>query len=153
MRELLEGRGTLVVAIGVAVLVVAGYPTFGRDRVNDATTAQGERLAQDITAPASQARDQQAQSLLQTAAIAMETLYVERLSFEGAIAAAPAAEPNVRWIAGATAQASQNQVALQLTPTNLGYVLNTTSASGATFTYSRDDHVQVRRTCGPGCTW
>jgi hypothetical protein len=153
VREFLDDRKKLIIGMAVVIVVIAGYYLFGRDRVNEATSAEGERLAQEVTAPAAQAQDENAKSLLRNAAIAMESLFAERQTFEGALAQVPSIEPNIQWTPGNAAQASQNQVAVQLAPTNLGYLLSTSAPSGTTFTYSRDDRVQVVRSCGPGCTW
>ena len=86
-----------------------------------------------------------------------------------------AIEPNLSWLAPTataataatvlTAQASQNQVYVQITGAAFdGYVLNTTSKSGTVFTYMRDVQAKTAKckalvaavspaTCGAIATW
>ena len=97
------------------------------------------------------AEDESAKSLLQSGALAMESLFTSSQSFAGGTGAVAQIEPNIVWVSGA-ASAAANQVALTV-PSDQSYVLSTMSASGTTFTYSRGDALQVARTCGPGCTW
>lgn len=102
-----------------------------------------------------QATGASAQSLLRTAASAVESAAVDT---EGYAAIAPVAlvsiEPNVSWIGAPGAQASANEVSV----TDLGesgYTLTTTTGAGAVYMLVKDltGAPTVTRTCGPGCSW
>ena len=104
------------------------------------------------------AQDANAKSLLRNGAIAMESYYSDNQDFTAATPAAMAAiEPNINWQVAAGALAKSNQVQITLTGGAVkdGYVLDTGSASGNTYKYTRAATAQVTRTC-VGCstgTW
>jgi len=64
-----------------------------------------------------------------------------------------AIEPNINWQVAAGALAKSNQVQITLTGGAVkdGYVLDTGSASGNTYKYTRAATAQVTRTC-VGCS-
>src|SRR5215510_4704364 len=64
-----------------------------------------------------------------------------------------AIEPNINWQTAAGALAKSNQVQITLTGGAVkdGYVLDTGSASGNTYKYTRDNQAKVTRTC-VGCS-
>jgi len=104
------------------------------------------------------AQDANAKSLLRNGAIAMESYYSDNQDFTAATPAAMGAiEPNINWQTAAGALAKSNQVQITLTGGAVkdGYQLDSTSASGNTYTYARDNQAKVTRTC-TGCstgTW
>ncbi len=152
MSELFRGRVGKVIAGAVVVLIVVvivgrGGGPSGRtvDRAADAASAglAGNRAA---------AEGASAEVLLRSASAAMETIFAERQTFEGAIGVLPQIEPNVAWVGGPAADASRNQVALTVAGA-LTYTLTTTTPAGTTYVYARDASGVATRTCGPGCSW
>ena len=148
MSEILRDRGKLVALVVIVLLAIIGYLTFGRGSNESPSKAAGT----GVVGSRHLAEDASAKSLLQSGAIAMESLYAGSQSFAGGTGAVAQSEPNIAWVTGGAATAGANQVALTV-PSEHSYVLSTASASGTTFTYSRSDTAQVTRTCGPGCTW
>jgi hypothetical protein len=147
---MLRDRGKLVGLVVIAILAIVGYLTFGQGG-NGGTESPSKAAGTDVVGSRHLAEDESAKSLLQSGALAMESLFTSSQSFAGGTGAAAQIEPNIVWVSGA-ASAAANQVALTV-PSDQSYVLSTMSASGTTFTYSRSEALQVTRTCGPGCTW
>ena len=167
MRNLIENRlqAVIVIAIGVlaAMMVVLQFtkpsdvtpvtdtpaasaaPASGTP--SKAPPKKGSIGSLVTGAPGS---DSAAQQILRTGAIALESYFAERGSFDGAVSALAGIEPNITWTSGA-AQAAANQVAVATTAD--GYTLTTTSASGATYSYARDGSAHIVRSCGAGCSW
>ncbi len=148
---MLRDRGKLVGLVVIAILAIVGYLTFGHGG-NGGTESPSKAAATDVVGSRHLAEDESAKSLLQSGALAMESLFTSSQSFAGGTGAVAQIEPNIVWVSGGAASAAANQVALTV-PSDQSYVLSTMSASGTTFTYSRSDALQVARTCGPGCTW
>ena len=148
MSEILRDRGKLVALVVIVLLAIVGYLTFGRV----GSTSPSKAAGTGVVGSRHLAEDASAQSLLQSGAIAMESLYASSQSFAGGTGAVAQIEPNISWLSTGGASAGANQVALTV-PSEQSYALSTTSASGTTFTYSRSATAQVTRTCGPGCTW
>lgn len=144
-------RGKLVGLVVIAILAIVGYLTFGHGG-NAGTESPSKVAGTGVVGSRHLAEDESAKSLLQSGALAMESLFTSSQSFAGGTGAVTQIEPNIVWVSGGAASAPANQVALTV-PSDQSYVLSTMSASGTTFTYSRSDALQVARTCGPGCTW
>ena len=100
------------------------------------------------------AQDANAKSLLRNGAIAMESYYSDNQDFTAATPAAMLAiEPNIVWqtAAGALAKSNQAQITLTGGAVKDGYVLDTGSASGNTYKYTRAANASVVRSC-VGCS-
>ena len=106
------------------------------------------------------AQDANAKSLLRNAAIAMESFYSDNQSFDTpgtpGTQLTPgdlqAIEPNISWLDASAPLAKSNQVlyhavAVVGTP-NDAYILNTQSASGTYFSYSRDEKAKTAKCKG-----
>ena len=151
MREMLSGRlGKLAVAAAVVLVAVVllghrGGPS--KESVAGAADTASAGLQDNRGA----AEGANAEILLRSASMAMETLSAERQTFDGALAVLPQVEPNVVWLGAGPADAARNQVAVAAGGT--AYSLSSTTPAGATYVYARDGGGVVTRTCGPGCTW
>ena len=150
MSEMLRDRAKLVGLVVIALLAIVGYLAFGPGGGGGGSPSKTARTG--VLGSRHLAEDESAKSLLQSGALAMESLFTGSQSFAGGTGAVAQIEPNISWVSGGAASAAANQVALTV-PDEQSYVLSTMSGSGTTFTYSRSDTVQIRRTCGPGCTW
>jgi hypothetical protein len=151
MREMLSGRlGKLAVA--AAVVLVAVVLLGHRGGPSKASVAgAADTASAGLQGNRAAAEGANAEVLLRSASTAMETLFAERQTFDGALAALPQVEPNVTWLGAGPADASQNQVAV--TAAGTAYTLSSTTPAGATYVYARDGGGVATRTCGPGCTW
>ena len=153
MSELIAAhRGKLIAA--VTVVLIAAFVLASRGGgPSDATV---KRAADSASAGLARNRDAAtgaaAEGILQAASNAMETMYAERQTFDGALAALPSVEPNISWVAGPAADASRNEVAVAVTGP-AAYTLTSGLPGGATYSYARDAAGTVTKTCGPGCTW
>jgi type IV pilus assembly protein PilA len=126
----------LVVVIIIGLLAAIAIPAF-----------MGQR---------NKANDAAAKSLVRNGATAMEAYFSEGNTYVGADATKlRAIEPNISWSA-TLLDAGLDQVKYSGLSAN-GYVLESTSKSGKTFTYTKDltaaTGSTVTRTCGTGCTW
>lgn len=126
----------LVVVIIIGILAAIAIPTF---------------LGQT-----SKANDATAESLLRNAATDMETAYTSGGSYANITTAQlDAIEPSFSFITTSPALAANNQVNVAVSAN--GYVLTTQSASGTTFTYTKNltANPPVTRTCSTSatCTW
>lgn len=121
------------------------------------------------------AQDSNSKSLLRNAAIAMESFYSENQDFDTPGGAAGtdvvnadlgAIEPNITWTVGAapavgaaTTLAKDDAVHVVVTQSggagtiNDSYVMYSTSASGNTFTYDRDEDAVVDKCKDTGGAW
>ncbi len=151
MRTFIEDPAKLVRAAIVIIVAFAGYLMFAGNGPD--ATQQATRVEDTILQPKRGAEDVSAQSLLQSAALAMESWWSTNQTFAGSATGMASIEPNIAWTAGGAATAAANQVAVTLGPDQMSYTLVTASNSGVTFAYARDARVQVQRTCGAGCTW
>ena len=151
MSEILRDRGKLVALVVIVLLAIVGYLAFGQGGSGGAAS-RSKAAGTGVVGSRHLAEDASAQSLLESGALAMESLFTGSQSFAGGAGAVAQIEPNISWMSGGAASAAANQVALTV-PSEQSYVLTTISASGTTFTYSRSDAAQVTRTCGPGCRW
>ena len=150
MSEMLRDRGKLVGLVVIALVAVVGYLAF--ERGGSAGESPSKTARTGVVGSRHQAEDVSAKSLLQSGALAMESLFTGSQSFAGGIGAVAQIEPNISWMNGGAASAAANQVALTV-PDEQSYVLSTASVSGTTFTYHRSATAHVERTCGPGCAW
>ena len=151
VSEILRDRGKPVGLVVIVLVAIVGYLAFGRSG-GGGTESPSKAAGTGVVGSRHLAEDEKAKLLLQSGALAMESLFTSSQSFSGGMGAAAQIEPNIAWVSGGAASAAANQVALTV-PSEQSYVLSTMSASGTTFTYSRSDTVQVARTCGPGCAW
>lgn len=151
MRTFIEDRAKLVMAAIVIIVAIVGYLIFAGGGPD--ATQQAKRVEDTILQPKRGAEDVSVQSLLQSAALAMESWWSTNQTFAGSATGMASIEPNIAWTTGGVATAATNQVAVTLGPDQMSYTLVTASNSGVTFAYARDAQVQVQRTCGAGCTW
>jgi hypothetical protein len=151
VSEILRDRAKLVGLVVIALLAIVGYLAFGQGG-SGGTESPPKAAGTGVVGSRHLAENESAKSLLQSGALAMESLFTSSQSFAGGTGAVAQIEPNIDWVSGGAASAAANQVALTV-PSEQSYVLATMSASGTTFTYSRSEALQVARTCGPGCTW
>lgn len=146
MLDILRERAKLIALVVVAIAVVVGLTRMSGDPKSDPT---GQT---QVVATRHDAEDAAAKTVLQSASLAMETMFAQTQSFASGAAGAAAVEPNVNWTNGPGAAAASNQVAV-LAADATSYTIATTSAGGTTFTYVRDAAGMTTKTCGPGCTW
>jgi prepilin-type N-terminal cleavage/methylation domain-containing protein len=108
-----------------------------------------------FTGTRARATEASAQSLLRTAASAMEAASVEHEGYAPiTVADLRAMEPNVAWLDTAGAEAKDDQVSISGLGAT-GYTLTSRADSGQTFVYAKDRTAAptVQRSCGPGCAW
>ena len=151
MRTFIEDRAKLVMAAIVIIVAIVGYLIFAGGGPD--ATQQAKRVEDTILQPKRGAEDVSAQSLLQSAALAMESWWSTNQTFAGSATGMASIEPNIAWTTGGAATAAANQVAVTLGPDQMSYTLTTAAASGTNFTYARDAQAEIQRTCGAGCTW
>ena len=152
MRELLNDRRRAVIAIAVTVAAVFAVMHLTGGSSDGGTAPAKPKRDTGSLLRGAPGGDAAAETVLRSAAIAMEGYVTEHGDFAGAAGAMASVEPNIGWVAGG-AQAAANQAAVTVGADNLSYTLTTTSVTGAVYVYARDTSANVVRTCGPGCTW
>ncbi len=148
MRAFIEERAKLVIAVVITVVAIVGYIALS----GEGSSERAMQVSDTILGPKERAEDTSAQSLLQNAALAMESWFTTNQTFAGSATGVAAIEPNIAWTAGG-ATAAANQVSVAVGPDQSSYTLTTAAASGTNFTYARDAQAEIQRTCGAGCTW
>ncbi len=147
MMDLIRDRKGLI-AVAAVVLAAVLYLQFGRGESDTPPATQRTQIMQ----PVDRAEDVAAQTVLQSGAMAMESMFAQTGGYAGGAAGAAAVEPNIQWVTGGTASALANQVSV-VSADATGYTIATNGATGTTYTYTKDGMGQVVKSCGPGCTW
>lgn len=146
MLDIFRERAKLIALLVVPLAVVLVVKSMSGGAKSDPT---GQT---QVVATRHDAEDAAAKTVLQSASVAMETMFAQTQSFASGASGAAAVEPNVSWVTGPSAAAASNQVAVVAADAT-SYTIATTSAGGTTFTYGRDATGVVTKTCGAGCTW
>lgn len=148
------GSGHLGKLIGAAIVVFVVVMVVGRGGGPSAETVadRADTASGSLAVNRAAAAGANAQVLLRGASIAVEALFAERGTLDGALGALPRIDPNVNWLAAGPADAFRDQVVVSVGGDG-SYRLTTSLPTGETYVYSRDATGAVARTCGPGCAW
>lgn len=146
--------GHLGKLIGVAIVVFVVVMVVGRGGGPSAETVadRADMASGNLVANRAAAAGVNAQVLLRGASIAVESLFAERGTLDGALGALPRIDPNVNWLAAGPADAPRDQVVVTVGDDG-SYHLATSLPTGGTYVYSRNATGAVARTCRPGCVW